>query len=117
VTTVVSYAAYKSSKDLIDPMVADIIDALRSMSGAAHRQAVADWIVRRRATHQRHATPDEQAAIYRAFDAHIEMAKRRRPPPLLHTPLGAGSYRWALTPDALRLFGNARKQEVLGAGR
>ncbi|QTN19198.1 hypothetical protein HZ989_13375 [Brevundimonas sp. AJA228-03] len=103
-TNVISYSAYKTAKGAIDPLVADIIDALRANSGSAHRQDIANWIVGRRTGKPLKATPDEREAVYAAFEAYLDVAGRRRPPPLLCKPLGPDSYRWALTSAALDLF-------------
>ncbi|WP_269516012.1 hypothetical protein [Brevundimonas subvibrioides] len=116
-SNVISYTAYKTAKGAIDPLVADIIDALRANSGSAHRQDVANWVVGRRTGKPLKATADEQEAIYAAFDSYLDAAARRRPPPLLCKPLGPDSYRWALTSAALDLFEKRRSAPAIKRAR
>lgn len=114
---VVSYSAFKSAKGRIDPLVADIIDALRGFGGVAHRQDVADWISSRRAAAAGRPTVLDREEVYKAFANYIAMAERRRPTPLLHTPLGADSYRWALTGAAMDLCEQGRGTQAGKAAR
>ena len=116
-TNVISYAAYKTAKGAIDPLVADIIDALRANSGSAHRQDIADWVVGRRTGKPHKATADKREAVYAAFDSYLDAAVRRRPPPLLCKPLGPDSYRWALTSAALDLFEKRRSGPAIRRAR
>ncbi|ADL00007.1 hypothetical protein MMB232_00649 [Brevundimonas subvibrioides] len=112
---VISYAAFKAETRRIDPAVADIVDALRSLGGAAHREDVAHWIARRRAGRDVRATAAERDAVFNAFQTYMSAATRRRPAPLLHTPFGPGTYRWALTEACkVRL---ADRAPIAGVGR
>lgn len=116
-SNVVSYSAFKAEKGRIDPAVADIIDALRSLGGAAHRQDVANCVARRRSGRYGHASKGESDEIFAAFEAYVSITARRRPAPLLHTPLGSGSYRWALTETCRALLDDAHARPVAGSRR
>jgi hypothetical protein len=105
-SNIVSLEAFKSDKSRIDPLVADILDALRALGGAAHRQTVADWVNWRRTGSLAPSSPLKRREIYEAYAAYLEMAVRRRPAPLLYSPLGSESYRWALTDAAVKLLEN-----------
>jgi len=91
----------------VDPMIAEILEALLVLGGCAHRQMVADQVVQRRSGRTAPAEPAARDEIYAAFDAHLAWASTRRSPPLLDRPLGDGSYRWALTDAGTRLFQSA----------
>lgn len=108
VGAIISYSAYKrggrNSRLSVEPVVAEIIDALLSRGGSAHRQVVADHIVSIRSGRPIPASRELQQEIYDGFERYLDMAARRRPAPLLYRPLGPGSYRWALTPSGERLF-------------
>ena len=91
----------------VDPLIAEILEALLVLGGCAHRQMVADQVVQRRSGRSCHAEPAARDEIYAAFDAHLAWAATRKSPPLLDRPLGAGSYRWALTDAGTRLFQSA----------
>ena len=85
----------------VDPVVAEIVAALRVLGGSAHRQRVADQIAQTRTGRPLPATREVSELIFEAFRRHAESTGGRRAAPLFHTPFGAGSYRWALTPDRL----------------
>jgi hypothetical protein len=104
--SVVSLVEFRADKCRIDPLVADIIDALRTFGGAAHRQTVADWVNRRRTGGLVPPSPLKRREVYEAYAAYLEMAARRRPTPLLYSPFGSESYRWALTDAAVKLLEN-----------
>jgi hypothetical protein len=87
-----------------DAVIAEILESLLALGGSAHRQEVADLIVRRLKGRPDPATRVARSEIYAAFDAYLSWAATRKSPPLLHCPLGAGSYRWALTAAGSRLF-------------
>lgn len=109
VGSVVSYSEHKrrmrgGRARLADPALSEILEALNALGGSAHRQAVADQIALRRSGRSCPADTATRSEIYFAFDAYLTWAATRKPPPLLWRPLGAGSYRWALTDTGMRLF-------------
>ncbi len=114
---VISYSAFKAQKGRVDPRVADIIEALRSLGGAAHRQDVADRVAGRRSVRAGHASAEDSAEIFDAFETYVSTAARRRSAPLLHTPLGPGSYRWALTETCRSLLDRREPVSIAEAGR
>jgi hypothetical protein len=109
VGTVVSYFDHKrrarsGKAHHIDPMIAEILEALLVLGGCAHRQLVADQVVQRRSGRSCPAEVAARNEIYAAFDAYLVWAAPRKAAPLLERPLGEGSYRWALTDAGRRLF-------------
>ena len=88
----------------IDPVIAEILEALLALGGSAHRQAVADQVALSRGG--RSSSPDTAVRdeLYAAFDAYLTGGAARKALPLLWLPLGPGSYRWALTDVGLNLF-------------
>jgi hypothetical protein len=88
----------------VDPLVVEIIEALVALGGGAHRQSVADEIAVRRTGRACRAEAALQTEVYAAFDGYLTWAATRKVPPLLHLPLGAGSYRWALTDAGMNLL-------------
>lgn len=112
VGTVVSYFDHKrrakgGKAHHVDPMIAEILEALLVLGGCAHRQLVADQIAQRRSGRSAPAEVAARSEIYAAFDAYLVWAAPRKTPPLLERPLGDGSYRWALTDAGRRLFQSA----------
>lgn len=103
-SNVISFSAFKARHSQIDPVLADIVDALHACGGAAHRQTVADWIASRRAGKGVRPSASERDEVYKAYENYVETAARRRRAPLLHSPLGSESYRWALTDAAVTLL-------------
>jgi len=89
----------------VPPIMAEIIEALVHFQGQAHRDAVCDHIATSRAAEPRRASEPLKREIVAAFDAHLAMVREsRRGRCLFCRPFGEDSYRWGLTPDALRLF-------------
>ena len=89
----------------IDPVLAEIIDALVYFRGQAHRDAVCHHIASNRAGEARRASETLKQEIFNAFQAHMALvAESRRTGSLLYQPFGEGSHRWGLTHDALQLF-------------
>lgn len=88
----------------VDAVITEILESLLALGGSAHRQEVADLIVRRRSGRPGPAEGVDRDEIYVAFDAYLTCAATRKSSPLLYRPLGAGSYRWALTAAGSRLF-------------
>jgi hypothetical protein len=112
VGTVVSYFDHKrrskgGKAHHIDPVIAEILDALFDLGGCAHRQMVADQIAQRRSGRSCAAEVAARNEIFAAFDAYLVRAASRKSPALLERPLGDGSYRWALTDAGRRLFQSA----------
>lgn len=94
----------RQKRPAVEPIVAEIIEALLRRGGSAHRQVVADHIASVRAGVPVTATREIQQEVYAGFERYFEVSRTRRPAPLLHRPLGLDSYRWALTPSGERLF-------------
>ena len=89
---------------MVDPIVGEVVHALLALGGSAHRDTVVTHIASARAGRTTTATSDLRAEIHAGFQSYIDAASTRRPAPLLHLPLGAGSYRWALTEAGRALF-------------
>jgi len=109
VGTVVSYFEHKRRAKggrarHIDPVIAEILEALLVLGGCAHRQMVADQIAQRRSGRSCPAEVAARDEIFAAFDAYLVWAAGRKTAPLLERPLGVGSYRWALTDAGARLL-------------
>ncbi len=90
---------------LVDPTIAEIIEALMERGGSAHRQQVADSVASARAGRSVSASREIQDEVFAAFYTYLEAASRRRPSPLLDLPLGPNSYRWGVTSAARTLLG------------
>ena len=110
--TVVSYFDHKrrtrgGKAHYVDPVIAEVLEALLALGGGAHRQLVADQIAQRRSGRSCPAEATARDEIYAAFDAYLVWAVPRKAAPLLERPLGDGSYRWALTDAGRRLFQSA----------
>lgn len=107
--TVVSYFDHKRRAKggrtrHVDPVIAEILEALLVLGGSAHRQAVADRITLRRSGRPCPSDTEARNEVYAAFDAYLTWAATRQAPPLLWLPMGSASYRWALTDAGLSLF-------------
>ena len=90
----------------VDPVLAEIIDALVHFRGQAHRDAVCHHIATGRAGDARRAPEALKQEIYGAFRAHeSRVGASPRSRSLLYLPFGPDSHRWALTEDGLQLFG------------
>ncbi|MDQ0465551.1 hypothetical protein QO010_003340 [Caulobacter ginsengisoli] len=97
--------------DAIHPIVAEIVDTLQALGGAAHRDLVADQIAVRRSGRTLRASPALKADVFQAFDAHCETTPLQATGRLLfHKPFGPASHRWALSPAASAFIENARRQ-------
>jgi hypothetical protein len=89
----------------IDPVIAEIVDALVHYRGQAHRDLVCNHIASMRAGRSVDASDTLRRDIIVAFHEHLDaMAASRRTRPLLELPFGAGSHRWGLSPEGARLF-------------
>jgi hypothetical protein len=107
--SVVSYMEYRTRAvrgraSRIDPVMFQIVEALHFAGGATHRQAVADYIAHVHAGRPIAAGRELQDEVYRAFAAHLAASARRKAEPLVRLPLGAHSYRWALTERGRAVF-------------
>jgi hypothetical protein len=89
----------------VDPLIAEIIDALVHFRGQAHRDLVCDFIASRRAGQPVKASAGLRAEVISAFNSHIDaIASARRPRPLIGLPFGPGSHRWGLSPEGAPFF-------------
>ena len=109
VGTVLSYVEHKRRASSgrarpIDPLTAEILEALVTLGGSAHRQAVADQVCLRRGGRSGPSDSTARDEIYSALDAYLGSVSTRKVAPLLWLPLGTGSYRWALTDAGHSLF-------------
>ena len=107
--TVLSYVDHKRRSPggrarPVDPVIAEILEALLTLGGSAHRQAVADQVCLRRGGRSGPPEPAARDEIYGAFDAYLARVATRKVPPLMWLPLGCGSYRWSLTDAGQDLF-------------
>lgn len=84
---------------VLEPLTAEIIDALRYFRGASHRKQIIEFIeIAHRKAGQRIDGLAE--AILAAFDRHL--GEGRDDPRPFRLPMGPGSHRWALAESALR---------------
>ena len=84
---------------VLEPLTAEIIEALRYFRGASHRKPVIEFIeaAHRKAGQRIDGLAD---AILSAFDRHL--GEGRDDPRPFRLPNGAGSHRWALADSALK---------------
>ncbi|NBB52376.1 hypothetical protein GVN24_29255 [Rhizobium sp. CRIBSB] len=99
---VVNLIAYRKRKKLgrahqVDQVMAEIVDALAMLGGAAHRRAIADQVYTNRTGSIRSTPKEIECEVYQALDIYGSGTADRPSPPLVERPLGEGSYRWALT--------------------
>jgi len=86
-------------------LVAEIVDALCFLGGAAHRDQVFARVASVRADQMAIATPALREELQQAFDSHRQaFPGGLGPPPLLDLPFGGDSRRWALTRAAADLL-------------
>ncbi len=91
----------------VDPIIAEIVEALLHFRGQAHRDEVCNFIASRRTGRSLRASAGQKQAIYDAFHAHLAaVAQSRRARSLLHLPFGEDSHRWGLTLEGQHLFGS-----------
>lgn len=94
----------------IDPVLAEIVDALVHFRGQAHRDAVCHHIASNRAGEARRASESLRQEVFNAFQAHMALVEETgRTRSLLYQPFGQGSHRWAPTRDAQQLFAPRRR--------
>jgi hypothetical protein len=106
---IVSYAEGKKAARVhraarIEPLLAEIVDALTRLGGAAHCDDIVDLIGRRRYGAACPAANGFGTEVFETFEAYVAMAGLRRPPPLIHRPFGPTSRRWALMQAGADLF-------------
>ncbi|HYE46330.1 MAG TPA: hypothetical protein VEA44_11230 [Caulobacter sp.] len=85
---------------VLEPLTAEIIEALRYFRGVCHRKQVIEFI---EAAHRRDGRPTGEslaAAVVAAFERHLG-AETADPRPF-RLPFGPGSHRWALSEAAAR---------------
>lgn len=89
----------------IDPVIAEIVDALVHYRGQAHRDLVCNQVASMRAGRSVDASDALRRELVAAFHDHLDaMAAASRTPPLVDLPFGPGSHRWGLSPEGARLF-------------
>ena len=84
---------------VLEPLTAEIIEALRYFRGACHRKQVIEFIEvahRKAGQHVDGLSRD----IVAAFDRHL--GDGREDPRPFRLPLGPDSHRWALTDSAMK---------------
>lgn len=84
-----------------DPLVAEIVEALLSLGGQGHRNAVAERIASARAGEPAKPTEALIGHVRAAFEERLKLDRAmRRPRALFDLPFGDGSHRWALAREA-----------------
>jgi hypothetical protein len=96
----------------LDPVVAEIVLALLTSNGAAHRNTVADMVLSARDDAPPRSSAAARQEIFDAFDAYLKAERPRSVRPLVHLPFGDGSHRWALTPLSLAALQGLRGRVV-----
>jgi len=109
VGTVLSYVDHKRRSPggrarSVDRVITEILEALLTLGGNAHRQANADQVCLRRGGRSGPPEPAARDEIYAAFDAYLARVATLKAPPLLWLTLGSGSCRWSLTDAGQDLF-------------
>ena len=87
---------------ILNPLAAEIAQALLDLGGAAHRDLVVAYVAKQRGFYR----PSEalKRELDAAFNAYCGGASDPRAPNLLHLPYGPDSQRWALTDQAYALL-------------
>jgi hypothetical protein len=87
---------------ILNPVVAEIAQALLDLGGAAHRDLVVAYIAKQRGIYR----PSEalRRELADAFAAYCGRASDPRAAGLLHLPYGPYSHRWALTDQGYGLL-------------
>jgi hypothetical protein len=103
---------------ILNPLVAEITQALLDLGGAAHRDLVVAYIAKQRGVY--HPPESLRRELDDAFAAYCGQASDPRASGLLHLPYGPYSHRWALTDQAYGLLrggtpANARRDVRVGA--
>jgi hypothetical protein len=89
----------------VDPLLAEIVDALVHYRGQAHRDLICDYVASIRACRAIKASAGLRSEVIAAFHAHLDaMAIARQPRALVALPFGEGSHRWGLSAEGARLF-------------
>lgn len=84
-----------------DPLVAEIAEALLSLGGQGHRDAVAERIATARGGATAKPTEALTAHVRAAFEERLMLDRAQHGrPALFDLPFGAGSHRWALAREA-----------------
>ncbi|NBB13935.1 hypothetical protein GVN21_01035 [Caulobacter sp. SLTY] len=94
----------------VEPLLRDILEAIASHGGAAHRDLIVRTVASSRAGAWSGALDALRDQIIDAFDAYIALAGQLPAPhPYAHLPFGPDSRRWALTDSGRTLFVNAAR--------
>ncbi|HRD27660.1 MAG TPA: hypothetical protein PLO65_05105 [Caulobacter sp.] len=102
----------------VNPLLAEIVDALAYFHGHAHRDAVCNLIASRRSGAPAIASSVLRDEIRAAFSAHLDpVAGSGRQRSLIRLAFGEGSHRWSLSEDGLRLLFDARAAMDPAPGR
>ena len=102
----------------LDPVIVEVIDALSALGGVAHRKVIADHVFSARSGSLRSSPKAVEQEIFGSLDVYAaKVAQRRAPAALLERPLGADSYRWALTPAGAALLAQPRERPGEGGAR
>ena len=89
----------------VDPLLAEIVDALAHFRGQAHRNDVCDQIASERAGMPRKASEALRQDVFSAFHRYADLTNAPSGRgPLLCRPLGPDSHRWALAEAGRDLF-------------
>ena len=84
----------------VNPLMAEIVDALMALGGAAHRDVVLRGVAGRRSI--RSVSDGFRREIFETAAIHMRRAEEVHKAPLIYLPFGAGSRRWALTAAFLK---------------
>lgn len=87
---------------ILNPLAAEIAQALLDLGGAAHRDLVVAYIAKQRGAYRPSAALKRD--LDEAFGAYCGDASDPRAASLLHLPYGPDSHRWALTDRAYGLM-------------
>jgi hypothetical protein len=97
----------------VEPLLRDILEAIASHGGAAHRDMVIRTVVNSRAGGWSGALDALRDQIIGAFDGYIALAgELPAPHPYASLPFGPGSRRWALTDSGRTLFVTAARSSA-----
>ncbi len=120
--TVVNLADFRrhsgrNTSQALGPDLADIMDALHLGGGALHRSVVVRQVAAWRGARTREEIAALDIELNLAFEEYIRFARRRRKLVLLQKPLGADSYRWAITDVGRQLLEDQASRRVQRVGR
>jgi hypothetical protein len=96
----------------VNPLMAEIVDALIALGGVAHREVVLRRVARKRAI--KSVSEGFRRDIFETAAIHMRRAEEVQKPALIYLPFGAGSRRWALTEDFSEYMATAAAPPLLG---